>query len=108
MTKYVFNISELSNNHKVLELCGFELPRFLCRKKKKKKKRKEKEKLSAVIAILQSGVDKQILACCKFTFKMGQSVTLKSKSLLHILYLGHILGTLGHFIGIHRITGWKR
>ena len=41
MTNCVFNISELSNNHKMLELCGYELPRFL---------RSSEEKLSAVTA----------------------------------------------------------
>ena len=34
MTKYVFNISELSDNNKMLELCGYELPRFWGRVKK--------------------------------------------------------------------------
>ena len=41
MTKCVINISELSNNHKMLELCGYELPPFL---------RSSEEKLSAVTA----------------------------------------------------------
>ena len=47
-------------------------------------------------------VDGQISAYRQCTFKMGQSVTptCKSQSLLHILYLGHILDALGHFIGI--------
>ena len=31
--------------------------------------------------------------------------TRKSQSLLHILYLEHIIDKLGHFIGITRITG---
>ena len=42
MTKCVFNISELSNNHKMLELGGYELPRHFFRS--------SEEKLSAVTA----------------------------------------------------------
>ena len=48
----------------------------------------------------KSSVDGQISAYCQCTFKMGQSVTHKSQSLLHILY---ILDTLGHFMDIIRI-----
>ena len=48
----------------------------------------------------KSTIDGQISAHCQSTFKMGQSVTLKSQSLLHILYLGHIRDTLGRFIGL--------
>ena len=55
----------------------------------------------------KSSVDGQISAYCQCT-KMGQHVTLKSQSLLHILYLGRILDTLGHSIGIIKINGCKR
>ena len=34
MDCWLFNISELSNNHKMLELCSYELPRFWGRVKK--------------------------------------------------------------------------
>ena len=53
----------------------------------------------------KSSVDGQISAYCQSTFKMGQYVTLKSQSLLHILYLGHILDTRIRSI---RIIGCKR
>ena len=53
-------------------------------------------------------VNGQISVYCQCTFKMGQSVTLKSQSVLHILYLWHILDTLCHLIGIIRNVGCKR
>ena len=135
--KCVFNISELSNNHKILELCSYDLPRFLGRVEKRFQQWLHRTHPSHMVAnnILwvtnpikdsykriwlvafdmglsepywKSSVDGQISACCQSTFKMGQFMTLKLQSLLYILHLGHILDTLGHFIGIIGITGCKR
>ena len=57
--------------------------------------------LNVVQASRKGCANGPVSAILQSTLKMGQSVTIKPKSLLDVLYLGRILDTFGHFIGIN-------